>query len=150
MRLNHRAATLVSSGMTPPPSARLVLAAAAVTVVALAACGSSKSGGTAGASSHPAAPSSGGSSSAVSGPKITIKGFGYSGTLTVPAGAKVTVLNQDSVAHTVTDKKTHLFDTGSVSGNGGIGTFTAPKKAGKYPFGCTFHPEMAGTLTVSG
>lgn len=65
------------------------------------------------------------------------------------AGTKVTVVNQDSVAHTLTDKDTKKFDTGSISGSGGTGTFTAPSKPGKYPFGCTFHPEMSGTLTVT-
>ncbi len=80
---------------------------------------------------------------------ITIKNFGYSGTLTVKAGATVTVVNDDSTAHTLTDKATGKFDTGSIDGGGGTGTFTAPSEPGKYPFGCTIHPEMAGTLTVT-
>ena len=80
---------------------------------------------------------------------IMIKSFAYSGDLTVKAGAKVTVMNMDSTAHTLTDKATHKFDTGNVAG-GGKGTFTAPSKPGKYKFGCNYHPEMAGTLTVTG
>ncbi|MDP9118208.1 MAG: cupredoxin domain-containing protein [Actinomycetota bacterium] len=79
---------------------------------------------------------------------ITIKNFGFSGALTVKPGQKVTVTNQDSVAHTLTDKQTHLFDTGNIAGNAGTATFTAPAKAGSYPFGCTYHSEMAGTLVV--
>ena len=82
-------------------------------------------------------------------PGITIKGFAYSGTLTVKAGAKVTVTNKDSVAHTLTDKATKKFDTGNIAGNGGTGTFTAPTKPGTYKFGCTYHPNMAGTLIVT-
>ena len=63
-------------------------------------------------------------------------------------GAEVTVTNKDLVEHTLTDKAHHLFDTGPIPANGGTATFTAPSKAGRYPFGCTFHPDMAGTLTV--
>jgi plastocyanin len=100
------------------------------------------------AGSRPATPSSPGSG-AVSG-GIDISGFAYSGTLTVKPGQKVTVTNKDSVAHTLTDKKTHLFDTGNIPANGGTGTFTAPTKPGSYPFGCTYHPDMAGTLIVQG
>lgn len=70
--------------------------------------------------------------------------------MTVKPGQKVTVTNKDSVAHTLTDKKTHLFDTGNIDGSGGTGTFTAPSKAGSYPFGCTYHPNMHGTLVVQG
>ncbi len=77
-----------------------------------------------------------------------INNFSYSGTLTVKAGQKVTVRNDDSTAHTLTDKKTHLFDTGNIAANGGTATFTAPAKAGTYEFGCKYHPDMKGTLTV--
>lgn len=68
--------------------------------------------------------------------------------LTVKPGQKVTVTNQDSVVHTLTDKKSHLFDTGDIAASGGKGTFTAPTKPGRYPFGCTIHPDMQGTLIV--
>jgi hypothetical protein len=80
---------------------------------------------------------------------ITIQDFGYSGDLTVEPGADVTVVNKDAQSHTLTDKRTHLFDTGVIAG-GGTGSFVAPTKAGKYPFGCTLHPEMSGVLTVTG
>jgi plastocyanin len=124
---------------------RVSLAAAAVAaILALAACSSSGSGGSngSGAASTSQPPAS-------SGPTITIKNFGYSGSLTVKAGTKVTVVNDDGVEHTLTDKAAHKFDTGSIAGNGGTGSFTAPAKPGSYPFGCTFHPEMHGTLKVT-
>jgi plastocyanin len=70
--------------------------------------------------------------------------------MTVKAGAKVTVTNKDSAAHTLTDKATHKFDTGNIAGSGGTATFTAPSAPGTYKFGCTYHPNMAGTLTVTG
>jgi plastocyanin len=119
---------------------RLAVAACAAALLLLAACGSSGSGATSTTTAGTSA----------QGPHITIKNFGYSGDLTVKPGAKVTVTNEDSTAHTLTDKKTHKFDTGNIDGNGGTGTFTAPTAPGKYPFGCTYHPEMKGTLTVQG
>jgi plastocyanin len=79
---------------------------------------------------------------------ITIKNFAFSpSTITVAPGATVTVTNSDSVAHTVTSK-TGGFDTGDIQA-GQSKTFTAPNKAGSYPYICTIHQYMAGTLTVS-
>lgn len=129
-----------------------IAAAAAAALLALSACSSSSSGGSHATHSTPAGGGTTTSAAAgapASAPKITIKNFGYTGTLTVKPGEKVTVVNEDSVAHTLTDKKTHKFDTGNIPANGGTGTFTAPSTPGTYPFGCTYHPEMAGTLTVT-
>jgi plastocyanin len=78
---------------------------------------------------------------------IVIKNFAFSGKMTVKAGQKVTVTNRDSTAHTLTDKKTHKFDTGNID-PGATKSFTAPSTAGSYPFGCDYHPEMHGTLVV--
>ncbi len=118
-------------------------------LLTLTACSSSTSGGS--STPPPTAPAKSAASSgtAASAPKITIKNFSFSGTMTVKAGAKVTVVNEDSATHTLTDKATHKFDTGDIAGNG-TGSFTAPTKAGKYPFVCTHHSQMAGTLTVQG
>lgn len=133
------------------------LAAAAATVsVLLTACGSS---GT--SSSAPSTPAStpvttAASSTHVPSPTpasaggITINSFKFAGELTVAAGSHVTVTNNDTVAHTLTDKTHHLFDTGNIAGGGGTATFTAPSKPGTYKFGCTYHPDMAGVLTVTG
>jgi plastocyanin len=123
-----------------------IAAATAAAALAVAACSSSSSPAT-----HSTAASVAPSTSSAVKPGhagITISNFAYSGTMTVQAGQKVTVTNNDSTAHTLTDKKTHLFDTGNIAANGGTGTFTAPKKPGTYPFGCTYHPQMAGTLIV--
>jgi len=118
---------------------KLALALVAVLMsVILGAC--SSSGGKHGSSSSSSA-------TTASSASITINSFAYSGDLTVKAGAKVTVTNKDSVPHTLTDKATMLFDTGTISPNASA-TFTAPTKAGSYPFGCRFHAEMHGTLIV--
>ena len=125
---------------------RYALAAGAAALsVLLAACGSSST--TAGTAS---VPSSAAVTTAKASGGIAISGFAFSGTMTVKPGQKVTVTNQDSAIHTLTDKKTHLFDTGNIAGGGGTGTFTAPTKPGSYPFGCRYHPNMAGTLVVQG
>jgi plastocyanin len=79
---------------------------------------------------------------------ITISNFGYSGDLHVQPGEHVQVVNNDSVNHTLTDKRTHLWNTGAIPPNGGMRSFTAPSRVGRYPFGCLFHPEMHGVLTV--
>jgi plastocyanin len=82
-------------------------------------------------------------------PTIVIKDFGFSGDLTVRPGVTVKVVNDDSVTHTLTDKKTHKWDTGDIAPNGGTATFTAPAKVGSYPFGCKIHADMKGTLVVA-
>lgn len=127
---NQAGAASVITGMK-----RYALAAgAAALFILLAACGSSSN--TAG----PAAPTSGG---------IVISGFAFSGSMPVKTGQKVTITNEDSAAHTLTEKKTQLFSTGTIEG-GGTGTFTAPAKPGRYPFACRFHSTMQGTLIVQG
>jgi plastocyanin len=52
------------------------------------------------------------------------------------------------VTHTMTDQANpKLFSTGDV-GPGQVKTFKAPAKAGSYPFFCTIHQYMTGTLVV--
>jgi plastocyanin len=66
----------------------------------------------------------------------------------VKAGSTITVKNNDSVAHTVTADN-NSFNTGDING-GGTKTFTAPSNPGSFPFHCSIHPFMHGTLTVTG
>jgi plastocyanin len=126
-----------------------VPAAAAALALLLASCSPSKPS-TSPASTAPggATTSSASGSVAPSGSGITIKNFAFSGTMTVKPGQKVMVTNRDSTAHTLTDKKHHKFDTGNID-PGATKSFTAPTTAGSYPFGCTYHPEMHGTLVVT-
>ena len=92
----------------------------------------------------PASPATG----AVSPDTIVIKNFGFQpGTLTVAPGATVTVHNEDSAAHTVTATGAKAFDTGDIAGNATT-TFTAPTKTGTYPYICSIHNYMQGTLIV--
>lgn len=80
-------------------------------------------------------------------PAITIKDFEYGAPLTVAPGAVVMVTNLDSAGHTVTADHGEAFDV-DVRGGGGTATFTAPSAPGTYPYHCTYHPNMRGTLSV--
>lgn len=64
--------------------------------------------------------------------------------LTVRAGDKVVWLNKDPYPHTATAKG--VFDSGSIAA-GQSWKYTA-SKPGEYPYVCTFHPNMKGTLRV--
>lgn len=123
------------------------LALGAAAVLLLTAC----SNGDNEPASPPPSPatSSSSPSSAPAGTKtITMENFAFSpANPEVRAGEKITVVNKDSAAHTVTATEGDDFDTGSISG-GKSGTFTAPTEPGEYDFVCTFHPNMTGTLIV--
>jgi plastocyanin len=97
--------------------------------------GATATGGSAGASSAAAT--------------FVIKDFMFGPmSLTVAPGAVVTVRNEDSTTHTLTDKDDpSIFNTGDIQG-GQSKTFTAPKKAGSYAFICSIHQYMTGTLVV--
>jgi plastocyanin len=129
--------TLSHCMITKRVFSRLAALLGLVLILAITACGS----GSTSASSTPAA--------AGSADTIVIKNFMFSpATLTVSPGTVVTVRNEDSVTHTLTDKANpKLFSTGDV-GPGQVKTFKAPAKAGSYPFFCTIHQYMTGTLVV--
>ncbi|MBS2539946.1 cupredoxin domain-containing protein, partial [Catenulispora sp. NF23] len=79
--------------------------------------------------------------------QITIDNFAFSpANLTVHPGQSVTVVNHDSVTHTLTAAG-GKFDTGDIN-PGKSATFTAPATPGSYPYVCSIHASMHGTLTV--
>ena len=131
--------------------ARLLLVGSCA--VTLVACGSSGSPSSSGSSSSGSS-SSASSSSASSAPAsetgstastITIKSFTFTAPASVAPGATVTVDNQDGTEHTVTADDGKAFDDDAAAGTS---SFTAPTKPGSYPFHCTIHPSMHGTLVV--
>ncbi len=128
---------------SPKRSGRITGTLAALligTALVLAACSGNGSAGTSTTSAN--GPPSGRDS-------ITIRNFAFSpSTLTVAPGATVTVTNMDQVAHTLTATKGG-FSTGTIEA-GQSKTFTAPNTAGSYPYICSIHQYMSGTLTVSG
>jgi plastocyanin len=121
----------------------------------LAACSSSGSSTatTSGSTSGSTATTSGSTattsgSTASSTDAITIQNFSFHpSSITVAPGATVTVTNKDQVAHTITSSS-GAFNTGDVA-PGQSKTFTAPNKAGSYPYICSIHQYMSGTLVVS-
>jgi plastocyanin len=129
----HRRARPASRG------AALIAALCAVALMALAGCGSS--GPSAGATKPAGASGSASSSEAV----ITIKDFAFTISTSVSPGAKVTVMNMDGLEHTVTADRGGAFDSPAPAG---MSSFTAPTTPGSYPFHCSIHPEMHGTLVV--
>ncbi|MDK9500930.1 cupredoxin domain-containing protein [Streptomyces katrae] len=81
--------------------------------------------------------------------RINIKGFSFiPQDLTVRPGAKINVINSNSVPHTVTATDGAAFDTGQIAPGQSV-TFTAPDTPGSYAFICSLHPRMKGTLTVA-
>jgi plastocyanin len=124
-------------------SAFLAGAAGLVLVVATACSSSGGSGGTGTPTPAPTTSSAPGSAAPA---KITIASFAFTGPLTVSPGATVTVTNTDAVEHTVTADSAGTFDV-SVPG-GQTMTFTAPTAPGTYPYHCSIHPSMHGTLIV--
>ena len=62
-------------------------------------------------------------------------------------GATITVHNEDSAPHDLTANN-RSFTTGQIN-PGQTGTVKAPTTAGRYPYICTIHHFMTGTLTVS-
>jgi len=131
-----------------------LLCAAICLVAALStACGGSSnttqesSPGTATATSSPAGEATATSALPASGAAmITIANMSFGEPITVTGGAQISVKNDDSAEHSVTSDTAGKFDM-EVEGHE-QGSFTAPTEPGEYPFHCTYHPSMHGTLIV--
>jgi plastocyanin len=134
--------TLCYMFMTKGSNSRWVPLVGLLVVLMLTACGGGSS-----SSSAPAAAGSRPASSAAD--TIVIKNFKFQpANLSVAPGTVVTVRNEDSVTHTVTDKAdSKLFGTGDIVAGQTV-TFKAPDQAGSYVYLCTIHQFMTGTLVV--
>lgn len=106
---------------------------------------------TVGACSPPAAPAPSPSSTmgmdmgASSQMTIHVKDFAFTGGTSAAAGGRISVMNMDGEAHSVT------ADDGSFDITiqpGKTLDFTVPTKPGTYAYHCKFHSNMHGTLTV--
>ncbi len=78
---------------------------------------------------------------------VTAQNFTFTpGLLAVPVGATVAWVNRDSDDHTATSDRTGGFDL-YLSPSGGTASFTF-NTPGQYPYHCSFHSEMTGTVIV--
>jgi plastocyanin len=78
--------------------------------------------------------------------KVVIDSIRYQPeSLTARVGDSVVWVNQDPFPHTVTSVS-GAFDSQTIEPNKSW-TYTAAK-AGDFPYTCTFHPMMKGTLVV--
>jgi plastocyanin len=112
---------------------------------------------TAGAGGSTAAPAT-----TATGPAITVPAGAatpgnppYTPTeLSVKKGESVTVTNNDNAPHTATsgngpEDAGQAFDTSLIMAGASATIDTSTMEAGEYPFFCTVHPFMKGTLTVT-
>jgi plastocyanin len=123
-------------------SVKALLAMGATTML-IAGCG----GGDGGSATAKPSSSSSSSASGQSSTGVTISDFKFvPKALTVQPGARVNVSNDDSAPHTVTADDGHSFDTGTLS-QGSSKTISVTKP-GTYPYHCSIHAFMHGTLIV--
>ncbi|HEX3899434.1 MAG TPA: plastocyanin/azurin family copper-binding protein [Mycobacteriales bacterium] len=114
-----------------------------VLAVTLAACGGSSSGG-----SSPVSP--GTSPNVAAGPTVTISDFKFSpATLDVKVGTTVTFVQEGAVAHNATGSGAASFIKSPQTMTKGQTYTVTFSKAGTYPYICSIHPFMHGTVVVS-
>ncbi len=99
-------------------------------------------------SSSPSTPTTSGSAVAVSivSGSSTLTSTAYApNPITVAVGGTVTWTNNDTTAHTAT-ANSGAFSSGTIAPSGKF-SMTFPS-AGSFPYRCTLHPGMVGTVTV--
>jgi plastocyanin len=106
-----------------------------VFAISLVSCGKSSGYGSMSTTPPPAAANT---------VNIVNMSFSPSG-LTVSVGTTVTWTNSDAMDHTVTSDN-GLFDSGDISDHKTYSRMFST--AGTFPYHCTIHPGMTGTITV--
>ena len=85
------------------------------------------------------------------GSAVEVSGFKFApATLEVAKGTKVTWTNKDTTKHTVTSGKDGTSDSkfdGPLNDAPGTFSFTF-NEAGSFPYFCSIHTSMVGTVTV--
>ncbi len=78
---------------------------------------------------------------------VTIQSMQFQpATITVAIGSIITWTNMDTQAHTVTSDDGTSFDSGNINPQGTF-SFTVTQ-LGSYPYHCSIHPTMHGTVQV--
>lgn len=136
------------------PTAETVQAASSSSVQAASAGGSNQT-----SASAPAAPSAATAAAATlnipQGASVQGNPAYDPNPLTVKVGDTIAVNNKDIAPHTVTNGKDatdpnmgKLFDTSIINAGDSAEIVTTGMKPGEYPYHCSVHPYMTGTLTV--
>jgi plastocyanin len=127
-------------------TASLVATVAATAL--LAGCGGSDYAPSAGGAKPTPSPSSSSQPASNGGTgSVAIDDFKFMpASLTVSQGARTTVANRDSTAHTMTADDGSSFDTGDIA-PGSSATVTVSKR-GTFKYHCSIHPFMHGTLVA--
>jgi plastocyanin len=116
-----------------------IVCVAALTALAVA-CGGSNSSPT-----TPTPPSAGTTVSVVPGASTMTTTAYAPNPITIAVGGTVIWMNNDTTTHTATANG-GAFDTGSIAPGASVSkTFGS---AGSFPYHCTIHPGMVGTITV--
>ena len=116
------------------------LAVALLGWVALTGCGDS------GAGTAASTPSGPGSVTATGNVEVVVNNYAFApANVSIPVGATVTWKFEDSVQHNVTASDQSFKSADLSSGQTFAMTFTKP---GSFPYTCTIHPYMIGTITV--
>ena len=130
------------------------------TVVALAGCGSTTAATTATTTTATNTPSASAPTETAAPPAnaTTINITGAAGnyvfqpaSVTIKAGSTVVWVNVSGVPHTSTSDSGDAISWDSSAINTGGGSFSFVfSKPGTYPYHCSFHPFMHGTVVVTG
>lgn len=132
----------MESRVKPRPLISPLVVIAATALLAAGCGGDSKANTPPQSTAMPSGSASGGS-----GDAVKIDDFKFSPTtLTVPAGTRITVTNDDSTAHTATADDGNSFDTGTLD-PGASRTIAVPKR-GNYAYHCSIHPFMKATIVA--
>ncbi len=134
----------ISSRKAAVPAAAALLIV--VLAVVVAACGGGGSSDTTAAPGSGATTTAGSASGGGTEVEVIMTNRSYDPeTVTIKAGDTVTWVNEDAPQHDVVadngEFKSDLFDKGQTFSF----TFT---QAGTYPYHCSVHPGMTGTVTV--
>jgi plastocyanin len=113
-----------------------------VTFVALALIGT----GCGGSSSSPSNPTPSGTPVSIVAGSSTLTTTAYNpNPVTIQRGGTVTWVNNDNTAHTSTSN-TNLWNSPTIAPGASFSMTFA--NAGTFPYHCTIHPGMVGTVTV--
>jgi plastocyanin len=123
------------------------------TAVALAACSGAPSSAptAAGGSQAPAATTAGSAvcadSTGTTTVQATVGGFQWT-PVSAKVGDVITWTNSDAAPHRVALDDGSCSMSGNIAGGGGKASLVF-SVAGTYPFHCSVHPTMKGTITIS-